>query len=197
MKPLYDVNDNAQNIKTEPTKEYESINNTTNTSNTIIKRQERQVKEFIQFGFLIIILIILLFMLIFGVKVGGSKDIGQETFYSTNENFIDTYNVHMEIREYSIDNNVVNVTLEIVNNSKNNIYITAKGIYLTSTNNVYCPNVLTTNISSKFYGQPIKSGETIMAVLTYNGVIDEPSDLVVSNIIDKENLAWTNAISIN
>ena len=145
---------------------------------------------------MIIILLVLLVILIFGVKFNDTKDIGQETVYTSDTSQIDTHNVEMNVYNYQITSNSAEITISIKNNSSDNIYLTAKGIYLTSDNNVYCPNVVSTNNASKFYGRPIEKGETVTAIFTYNNIKDNPTNLVVSNVIDEKNLAWTNVISI-
>lgn len=196
MDPLYNVNDNAHTENTTPSGDYNNINDTSNSNPTILNKRNKNLKDFIQIGLMIIILLVLLVILIFGVKFNDTKDIGQETVYTSDTSQIDTHNVEMNVYNYQITNNSAEITISIKNNSSDNIYLTAKGIYLTSDNNVYCPNVVSTNNASKFYGRPIEKGETVTAIFTYNNIKDNPTNLVVSNVIDEKNLAWTNVISI-
>ncbi len=196
MQPMNDVNDSQKSIYTEPTNSYEDINNTSNANPAIIKRKRYDLKDLIKITILSGILVVLLLLLCFVVGEFKGKPLDEEKYYSTEETSINTYDMNIEVLDYDLHNTTATVKIEVENKSANDLYLTAKGMYLTSDNNVYCTNVLSAKLSSKFYGRPIVSQEKVKATLVFENVTDKPHTLVITNIYDTEHLAWTNAIML-
>lgn len=196
MKPQYDVNDNGQSIYEDPKQSYKELDNTGNANPALVRKNQTTIKSTIHIILLVFVFILLIFILAFCVKNNDTKKLDEEKFYSTNSTSINTYNVDMNITNYIIEDNVAKVDIEIKNNSENDVYITAKGIYLSSDTSVYCTNIIQSNLNSKFYGQAIMPKETIKATLIYENISDNPNRLIITNIIDTEHLSWTNAIAL-
>ena len=196
MKPQYDVNDNGQSRYEDPKQSYKELDNTGNANPTLIRKNKSSIKSTIHIILLAFIFIILIFILAFCIKNNDTKKLDEEKFYSSNSTSISTYNVDMKITNYLIEDNIAKVNIEIINNSENDVYITAKGIYLSSDNSVYCTNIIQSDLNSKFYGQAILPKETIKATLIYENISDNPNRLIITNIVDTKHLSWTNAIAL-
>lgn len=196
MKPQYDVNDNGQSKYIEPKQSYKELDNTGNANPTIIKKNQTTIKSTIHIILLVFVFILLIFILAFCVKNNDTKKLDEEKFYSSNSTEIDTYDVNMKIIDYSIEDTIAKVNIEITNNSENDVYVTAKGIYLSSDNSIYCTNIIQSDLNSKFYGQAIIPKETIKATLIYENISDNPNRLIITNILDTKHLSWTNAIAL-
>lgn len=196
MKPQYDVNDNGQSRYEEPKQSYKELDNTGNANPAIIRKNQSTIKSTIHLILLVFVFIISIFILAFCIKNDDTKKLDEEKFYSTNSTMIDTYDVNMKIVDYIIEDTIAKVNIEITNNSDNDVYITAKGIYLSSDNSVYCTNIIQSELNSKFYGQAILPKETIKATLIYENISDSPNRLIVTNIVDTKHLSWTNAMAL-
>lgn len=196
MKPQYDVNDNGQSKYEEPKQSYKELDNTGNTNPTIIRKNQSTIKSTIHLILLVFVFILSIFILAFCIKNDDTKKLDEEKFYSTNSTTINTYDVNMKVVDYIIEDTIAKVNIEITNNSENDVYISAKGIYLSSDNSVYCTNIIQSNLNFKFYGQAILPKETIKATLIYENISDSPNRLIVTNIVDTKHLSWTNAIAL-
>ena len=196
MKPQYDVNDNGHNEYMDPSKSYQNIDNTGNSNPTVKKRNYKNIESIAHIVFMSGIFLLLVLFLVFIVPFVSGKKLDDNKFYTSDKSTIVTNNIEFQASNYQKNNDSVTIDITIKNQSNNDVYLTAQGIYLASDNNVFLVSSVDTKNTSQFYGQAIKPDETIMATLTFKDVTKDVNKLIITNINDTKHLIWSNSISI-